>query len=765
MTTTTTSRDIIEPVTVDQRSRRSRVLRGKPEDPRWVRPALLLLLLATGVLYIADLGASGWANSFYSAAVQAGSHSWKAFFFGSSDASNFITVDKPPASLWVMELSARIFGVNSWSILVPQALEGVATVALLYATVRRWFTPAAGLIAGAVLALTPVAVLMFRFNNPDALLALLLVAAAYAFTRAMEHGGTRWLMLAGSLVGFGFLAKMMQAFLVVPAFGLVYLIAAPPSMLRRIRQLLLAGVAMLVSAGWWVAAVALTPASMRPYIGGSQHNSILELIFGYNGLGRLTGHETGSVTGGATTHLATAATAGATVTGTTTGGLGGGGFGGGGFGGGGGGGGGSAWGPTGVTRLFNAEMGTQISWLIPAALVVMVGGLWVSRREARTGRVRAAVLLWGATLLVTGLTISLGKGIIHPYYTVALAPAIGALIGIGGTELWRTRGRLTSRAFLSAAIGVTTWWAYTLLDRTPSFESWLRPALIVVGSVAALAIWVRPGLHRMLGIAVAAGALFTALAAPAAYAIDTAATPHTGSIPSAGPSSGRSGFGGPGGQGGRGAGGGPTGGGGFSAGPKGAGSAGGAGTGGFGGQGIGGGMATTGAGPTGTGTAGAGSAGAGATGTTRTGGFGVMAGGGAAGGLLQSSTPSAAVTKLLKADASAYTWVAAAVGSNSASGFQLASGYPVMAIGGFNGSDPAPSLTEFETYVSEGKIHYFIADGGVGTPNGGSNVSSQITAWVESHYTATTVGGVTLYDLTKATSATSSSSSSTAATS
>ncbi len=239
----------------------------------------------------------GWANSFYSAAVQAGTKSWKAFFFGSSDASNFITVDKPPASLWVMEISARIFGVNSWSILVPQALEGVATVGLLYATVRRWFRPGAALLAGAVLALTPVAALMFRFNNPDALLALLLTAAAYATVRAIEDGRTRWLVLAGALVGFGFITKMLQAFIVVPVLALVYLLAGPPKLGRRIVQLVYAGVALVVSAGWWVAAVQLTPAADRPYIGGSTNNTVLNLIFGYNGFGRLTGNETGSVGG------------------------------------------------------------------------------------------------------------------------------------------------------------------------------------------------------------------------------------------------------------------------------------------------------------------------------------------------------------------------------------------------------------------------------------------------------------------------------------
>src|SRR6188472_2779713 len=211
-----------------------RLLRGPETDPSWARPALLALLLATGLLYVWGLGASGWANSFYSAAVQAGSVSWKAFFYGSSDAASSITVDKTPASLWVMALSTRMFGLNTWSILVPQALMGVATVGLVHATVRRWHGHPAAMIAGAVTALTPVAVLMFRFNNPDALLVLALVGAAYATVRATETASTRWLALAGALVGLGFLTKMLQALLVVPALALVYLVAAPSPVRRRI---------------------------------------------------------------------------------------------------------------------------------------------------------------------------------------------------------------------------------------------------------------------------------------------------------------------------------------------------------------------------------------------------------------------------------------------------------------------------------------------------------------------------------------------------
>ena len=256
--------------------------------------------MGTGFLYLWDLGASGWANSFYSAAVQAGTKSWKAFFFGSFDSSNFITVDKSPAALWVMELSARIFGVNSWSILVPNALEGVATVARAVRHGAPLVLARGCSAGGAVVALTPVAALMFRFNNPDAFMVLLLTVAAYAVVRAVEGGRTRWLVLAGALVGFGFLAKMLQAFLVVPAFGAGPAVAAPGTAAGGGSAAGLRG-----PWPWWRRRVGgcwrsqLTPAADRPYIGGSQDNSLWNLIFGYNGFGRLTGNEAGSVGGGA----------------------------------------------------------------------------------------------------------------------------------------------------------------------------------------------------------------------------------------------------------------------------------------------------------------------------------------------------------------------------------------------------------------------------------------------------------------------------------
>ncbi|HEY2428893.1 MAG TPA: glycosyltransferase family 39 protein, partial [Acidimicrobiales bacterium] len=473
-----------------------RVLTGPGADPQWARPALAVLLAGTAALYLWGLGASGWANSFYSAAVEAGAHSWKAFFFGSSDAANFITVDKPPAALWVMELSARLFGVNAWSILVPQALEGVATVALVYATVRRWFGSGAGLLAGAVVALTPAAALMFRYNNPDALLVLMLTASAYATVRAIESGRTTWLVAAAVLVGTGFLTKMLQAFLVVPALGLAYLVAGPPRLGRRLVQLTIAGAALVVSSLWWVVIVMAIPAADRPYIGGSQNNSLWNLIFGYNGFGRLTGSESGSVGGAGNA--------------------------------------GGRWGVTGLVRMFNGEFGGGIAWLLPAAAILGVAGLVVGWRRSRTDRTRAALILWGGWLFVTAAVFSFGRGIIHPYYTIALAPAVGGVIGVGATTWWRRRDAWAARAVMAAAVIASVVSSYVLLDRIPTWHPWLREADLAVG-LAAAALLVLGGHLRRSGVVVATAAVIASLGGSAAYTLSTAMTAHTGAIPSAGP--------------------------------------------------------------------------------------------------------------------------------------------------------------------------------------------------------------------------------------
>jgi 4-amino-4-deoxy-L-arabinose transferase-like glycosyltransferase len=660
-------------------------------DPRWARPALYALLALTALAYVWDLSASGYANSFYAAAVQAGTKSWKAMFFGSLDSSNFITVDKPPASLWVMALSGRIFGFSSWSLLLPQALEGVAAVALLHAAVKRWFGVAAGLLAGAVFALTPVAALMFRFDNPDALLVAMLVAAGYCLVRALEGGATRWMVAVGTLLGVAFLAKMMQAFLVVPAFAGVYLLAAPATLRRRLGQLLAGGVALLLSAGWWVAAVALWPASSRPYIDGSPDNSILNLITGYNGLGRIFG-STGP--GGA-------------------------------------GGGANFSGATGPLRLFDSLMGGQASWLLPAALIALAAGLWATRRAPRTDRIRAALLLWGGWLLVTAAVFSFGQGVIHTYYTVALAPAIGALVGIGAVLAWRQRHRFAVRATSALAVAATAVWAYALLDRTPSWQPWLRVVILAGGLLAAVALLVAPRLGRRAATAAVVLATFAALAGPSAYAIDTITTPESGSIVSAGPTvaGGGGGFGGPGRALGRGI----TG----AGGRRGAGAL------------PGGTVPPPGALPGG-GPSGApalfGSSSQGAR-PGQLGGSAPRAAGGFGGG---STRVGSALSKALKANAGAYRWVAATGGSQSAAGLELATGEPVMAIGGFSGEGGNISLAAFQSYVAKGQIHYYIASGGGGAGGPGrSGSSSRISEWVAAHYKKLTIGGETVYDLTR----------------
>jgi 4-amino-4-deoxy-L-arabinose transferase-like glycosyltransferase len=434
---------------------------------------------------------------------------------------------------------------------------------------------------------------------------------------------------------------------------------------RRIRGLLAGLLAIVVSAGWWVALVELWPASDRPFIGGSSTNSILELTFGYNGLSRITGGSAGP-------------------------------------GGGGGGSGGNSiafGGSSGLGRLFGDSMGTQVSWLLPAALIALAAGLWLTRRAPRTDRTRAAIILWGTWLLVTGAIFSYMSGIVHPYYTVALAPAIGALIAIGGRALWQVRDTIVARLALAAGVLSSGVWGYVLLDRTPTWHPSLRIAVVAAAGIAAALLLLGPLVtrRRPLIAALALAGAIAMLGAPAAFALQTASTPHTGAIPTAGPSSGGGGFGGRGAQG---------------APPSG-----------FGGQQGG----TPPSGVTG----------------------GTPARGPRGGGGDTTSTSSALVT-LLKSDTT-HRWVAATVGSQSAAPIELATGRSVIAIGGFSGGDPAPTLAQFKALVANGEVHYYLA-GGSGGPGGDTGSASAIASWVSSHFSSQTVGGQTIYDLTKAAS-------------
>lgn len=762
-------------------------LRGR-ELPRRSRAqlfSLAALLVATALLYLVGLSISGYANEFYSAAAQAGSTNWWSFLWGSSDAGNSITVDKPPAAIWPMALAVRVFGLSSWSILVPQAIMGVLAVWLLYATVRRQFGHRTGLLAGAALAATPVACLMFRFNNPDALLVLLLIACVHCVLRALEFeptaGGNRcrtaWMALAGVACGVAFLTKQLQAFLILPGLAVAFLVASPTTVRRRLLDSAAAVGALVASAGWWVLLTVLVPASMRPYIGGSQTNSFLELTFGYNGLGRITGSMEGAVVaGGSGTGSTTISTGHAGM-----------------------------WGQTGITRLFDGVWGTQWSWLAPAALAGIVVALVCLARAPRTSVRRAQVVAWGGWLVVTGAVFSFMGGTIHQYYTVALAPATAALAAICLYYLLKCKNLAWARATsiaLTLALGA---WSVVLLRRSDWIWA-LRPlALGLAVASAALQAYLwhraarpsraanaepaagekdatpaaaasvapqhlaggRPADPRLQTAAVAL-ALAAAAVGPVSYSLYTAATAHTGSIVTAGPSvSGDSSMGGgPGGrQGGMGTmGGGP---GGQQGGP---GNSSGTGTNASsgntpsapsGGSGNGGGMQPPAANGTGTGTTNG-------TGSGNANGIGGGMGNGSApnaeglssngkgkggmGGLLggSSGSVSSKLVKMLQKNSDSYRWVAATTGSQSAASYQLATECSVMPIGGFNGSDPAPTLAQFKKWVKQGLIHYYIAGRQTGgTQIGGSSASSEIASWVQQNFESTTVDGVTVYDLTQ----------------
>lgn len=626
----------------------------------WVRPAFLGVVLLAAVLYVWDLTISGYANTYYSAAALAASKSWSAWFFGSFDAANFITVDKPPLATWVMGLSVRLFGLSPWSVLLPQALAGVATVAVLFVAVRRSFGPVAAVIAALVMALTPVAVLIFRYDNPDAMLTLLMVAGAWALLRALEDSRLRWVVLAAALIGFAFLTKYLQAYLVLPAFALVYLVAAVGSLHHRLVGLVVAAATVLVTSGWWVAIVEAIPTTLRPFIGGSTNDSVLDLIFGYDGLGRIFGA-------------------------TGPGGGGGGGFG----------------GTAGLLRLFNEEFAGQISWFIPLALVGLGVGLVLRLRAPRTDRARAGYLLWGAWFAVNALVFSLMSGVIHPYYSVALAPAVAALVGAGLVDLWAIRSRFRAGGLLLAgALLLTAGWAWVLLGRTPDFVPGLAIAVAAVAVAAAVVVAapLRLRLGRAPLVAASLG-LVALLAGPTAYSLDAIGTAYGSGDPKAGPAA----VSGPG----------TSGGGSFA--------------------GVRDGTAPGGTPPSGLGTPPSGFG-------TPPSGFG-----GAPGGVGGGSADST-LADYLVANKGEATWIVAVTSAQLAGSIELATGEPVMAMGGFMGSDPAPTLAELQQYVASGQLRYVIASGGGGGPGG--STSSDRTSWVTSACTVVDYGGSgsTLYD-------------------
>jgi 4-amino-4-deoxy-L-arabinose transferase-like glycosyltransferase len=480
----------------------------------WLHPELVGLLVLAAVLDLWSLSQNGWANTYYSAAVRSMASSWHAFLYDSFDPTGVMTVDKPPLALWVQALSVRAFGYHPLSVLVPQAVMGVAAVGLVYDLTRRRFGRLAGAAAGLVLALTPITVAISRHNNPDALLVLCCLAALWCLARALEDGRMRWLVLCGVCVGLGFETKMAVALMVVPGIVAAYLWVAPRGRAAAARGLLAGGAAMVVVGGAWPALMALTPASKRPWISGTSDNSIWSLITGYNGLGRLDGQAGGpQALGGGP---------------------------------GGGGAGGVFGGASGPWRLLNESLGGQAGWLLGFAVVAGLGLIVVTR--VRRGDPRTGWLLAvGGAFLTSALAFNFARGIFHPYYVSFLAPFTAALVGAGVGEM--VRGGVAARILAPLAIagGVAT--ELVVLHGLPGELTWV-PVVLVVGAGSAAVVLAVVGVGRMRAIVMAA-ALGLLLIAPAAWATDTLGHATSGTFPAGGPATaGLGGGGGPGGRGG-----------------------------------------------------------------------------------------------------------------------------------------------------------------------------------------------------------------------
>lgn len=608
------------------------------------RIALGALLVGTAVLYLWNITVNGMGNDFYAAAAWAGSKNWEALLFGSLDPANFITVDKPPLSQWVMGLSGQIFGFSSASMLVPEALMAVGSVALLYATVKRVAGPWAGLLAGTALALTPVAVLMFRFNNPDAAMVLLMIAGAYCGVRAIQGGigdtargsGARWMALAGVAMGFAFLAKMLEGIMVAPAIALAYLVAAPVSWRHRLAHIGWAAVGLLVSAGWFVVLTLLWPASSRPYLAGSTDNSFMDLVLGYNGFGRVMGENkkifappTGEVgtLAGTQLHIGPHGPFGSQT--------------------------------EGLLRLFSGEFGYEIGWLVPAALVAVVAVPVARHGKPRTDLVRAAVLLFGGWLLSDGLVLSFMKGFIHAYYCMSIAPAVAAMFAIGVHQMWQLREKLWARIVLAIMLWGTAAWSFWVLNSQPQWMPALRWIILIgTGAAALVLVWLGGRTVRSQVAVVALGVSLTgALLGSAAYSLASINVAHVGGGPSVGPSSNHNSW--------------------------------------------------------------------------------------------TKGVENADLDALLRATHN--EWSAAIERSSYAATLELRTETSVMAIGGFGGADPAPTLQDFQQYVAEHRIGYYLEPGLHGKgPQFGKRTHNDIVDWVHANFPATKIGDVTVYDLSAA---------------
>src|SRR5215218_4686229 len=464
----------------------------------WHRMVLTAILALSAFLNLSWLTSEGYGNVYYAATVKDMLDSWHNFFFVSFDAG-FVSVDKPPLGFWIQAASAYLFGFHGWSILLPQALAGVFSVALLYHLVGRSFGPVAGLLAALALALTPISVATDRSNNLESLLALTVLLAAWAFILAAETGRLRWLIVGALVVGVGFNVKMLEAFVVLPAFYLMYIVAARVGWRRRIIHLGLATIVIVAASLPWVVTVDLTPAEQRPYVGSSSFDTETDLIVGWNGVERLVGSDKGV-------------------------------------------------GDPGPLRFLDPQLAGQIGWLLPLAFVGLAVASWQSWKRRPSlrllNRQQQALLLWGTWLMTLVVFFSVA-GDWDPYYLAMLAPAVAALVGAGGLALWDDYRSQGWRGWLLplTLVGVASLQLY-IVSLYPDWSHWLAPTIAILCLAAAaslVAASLKPGLkvsgYPLAAISVGVLSLFLA---PSIWAASTMWYGAETRAPTAGPQTGAS---------------------------------------------------------------------------------------------------------------------------------------------------------------------------------------------------------------------------------
>ncbi|MEW1805637.1 glycosyltransferase family 39 protein [Pseudarthrobacter sp. NPDC080039] len=601
----------------------------------WERPALLSLLLLTALLYCWGLDINGWANAYYSAAVMSGAQDWTAFFYGSSDPLNAITVDKPPLSLWVMALSVRLFGLSSWSILLPQAVMGVLAVFLLYVLVSRRFGPFTGLLAAVFMAITPVSTVMFRYNNPDALLILIMVATCFYALRAIDKQRPLDLIVAGALVGAGFLTKQLQIGLVIPGLVLAYLVFGRASWFKRMAHVGLAGMAAAAVAGAWLLIVQLSDVTARPFIGGSRENSTVELALGYNGFQRLTGEDASRTlsSGGRVNELA-----------------------------------------KGYQRFLEPQYSGQFGWFLPLAFVGLgLAMVWLIKRKGNSSR-GALLLFSGSWFLTSTGVLAYMSGIVHPYYALTAVPPSSVLAAVSLRHLL-SNGGWRNRALLVAGLVGTAVLAFVSATRSAADFPDLPQLFLLLWPLTIAAQIVpnsSPALRKVRHILM----ISTLIAGPLIWSINTALSPHVGAGVIAGPSI----------------------------------------------NGIR------------------------SDDPTRSG-LGAGVSQSLAAVALGDIPEPKVLDRLTSTKLPSRTWATAIVGSASAANYQLATGRPVLPIGGFDGTDPSPTLEQFRNLVEEKKIASVVVQNLPPLTSEGRGESARILDWVKSNFKKEQIGNAEYYDL------------------